>query len=191
VVNQVAATLDAAERYLTLLDVDAGLRTIKTINSNLIPEVGSNLAMAISRAKRVADVAAVKGRIVKIRGTIKPVGCVAFGASRNMARVVLTALQYDPATKSAMNVRRSDEVVEACQELNLVAEDFDRAEEPRREVEGRGTARAIERSMKHGTGVPDVIFGLSSIAKEPTAYILGHSAQHVADKVAKISSTIR
>jgi hydroxymethylpyrimidine/phosphomethylpyrimidine kinase len=191
VVNQVATTLDAAERYLTLLDVNAGLRTIKAINSNLIPEVGSNLAMAISRAKKVADVAAVKGRIVKIRGTIKPVGCVAFGASRNMARVVLTALQYDPATKSAMNVRRSDEVAEACQELNLVAEDFDRAEEPRREIEWRETARAIERSVKHGTGVPDVIFGLSSIAKEPMAYILGHSAQNVAEKVAKISSTIR
>jgi len=191
VVNQVAATLDTAERYRTLLDVDAGLHTIKTINSNLIPERGSNLAMSISRAKRVADVAAVKGRIVKIRGTIEPAGCVAFGASRNVARVVLTALQYDPATKSAMNVRRSDEVIEACRELNLVAEDFDRAEEPRREIEGRGTARAIERSMKHGKGVPDVIFSLSSIAKEPIAYILGHSAQHVADKVAKISSTIR
>jgi predicted fused transcriptional regulator/phosphomethylpyrimidine kinase len=191
VVNQVAATLDTAERYLTLLDIDAGLRTIKAINSDLIPERGSNLAMAISRAKRVADVAAVKGRIVKVRGIIKPVGCVAFGASRNMARVILTALQYDPTVKSAMNVRRSDEVVEACQELNLVAEGVDRADEPGRVIEGQGTARAIESSVKHGAGVPDVIFDLSNITKEPMAYILGHSAQHVAEKAAKISSTIR
>jgi len=191
VVNQVAATLDAAERYLTLLDVDAGLRTIKAINSDLIPERGSNLAMAISHAKRVADVAAVKGRIVKIRGTIKPVGCVAFGASRNIARVILTALQYDPNMKSAMNMRCSDEVVEACQELNLVTEGFDRADKPGRVIEGRGTARAIESSAKHGAGVPDVICGLSSITKEPMAYVYGHSAQHVAEKVAKISSTIR
>ncbi len=191
VVNQVATTLDTAERYLTLLDINAGLRTIKAINSDLIPKVGSNLAMAISRAKKVADVAAVTGRIVKVRGTIRPVGCVAFGASRNMARVVLTTLQYDHTMKSAMNVRRSDEVVEACQELNLVAEGLDRADEPGRILGGPGTARAIERSVKHNGDVPDVIFGLGSIAKEPMAYILGHSAQHVAEKVAKISLTIR
>jgi hydroxymethylpyrimidine kinase / phosphomethylpyrimidine kinase / thiamine-phosphate diphosphorylase len=191
VVNQVAGTLDTAERYRTLLDVDVGLRTINAINSDLIPERGSNLAMAISRAKKVADVAAVKGRIVKIRGTIKPVGCVAFGASRNMARVILTALQYDPTMKSAMNVRRSVEVVDACYELNLVAEGFDRADESKRVIEGWGTARAIESSLKRGGSVPDVIFSLGSIAKDPMAYILGHSAQHVAEKVAKISSTIR
>jgi hydroxymethylpyrimidine kinase / phosphomethylpyrimidine kinase / thiamine-phosphate diphosphorylase len=191
VVNQFAATLDMAERYLTLLDVDLGLRTIKAINSDLLPKVGSNLAMAISRAKKVGDVAAVKGRIVRVRGTIRPGGCVAFGASRNMARVVLTALQYDHTMKSAMNVRRSDEVIEACQELNLVAEGFDRADEMGRIIGGPGTVRAIERSVKHSGGVPDVIFGLGNIAKEPMAYILGHSAQHVAEKVAKISSTIR
>ncbi len=191
VVNQVAATLDMAERYLTLLDVDTGLRTIKTINPDLIPEVGSNLAMAISRAKKLADVAAVKGQIVKVEGAITPVGCVTFGASRHMACVVLAALQYDPNMKSAMSVRCSDEVVEACHALNLVVEGFDRADEPRGVIEERGTTRAIESSLKHGEGVPDVIFGPGSVEKEPIAYILGHSAQHVAEKVAKISSTIR
>ncbi|MGZ4945468.1 MAG: bifunctional hydroxymethylpyrimidine kinase/phosphomethylpyrimidine kinase [Halobacteriota archaeon] len=191
VVNQFAVTLDTAERYLTLLDVDMGLRTIKAINSDLIPKVGSNLAMALSRAKKVADVAAVKGRIVRVRGTIRPAGCVAFGVSRNIARVVLTALQYDNTMKSAMNVRRSDEVVEACQELNLAVEGFDRADEPERIIGGPGTARAIEMGVKHNGGVPDAIFSLGSVAKEPMAYIFGHSAQHVAEKVAKISSTIR
>ncbi len=144
VVNQVAATLDTAERYLTLLDVDAGLRTIKAINSDLIPERGSNLAMAISRAKKAADVAAVKGRIVKVRGTITPVGCVAFGASRIMARVVLTVMRYDPTLKSAMNVRRSDGVIDACQELNLTTESFDRADELGSAIDGLETTRAIE-----------------------------------------------
>jgi hydroxymethylpyrimidine kinase / phosphomethylpyrimidine kinase / thiamine-phosphate diphosphorylase len=190
VVNQVAATLDAAERYLTLLDVDAGLRTIKAINSDLIPERGSNLAMAISRAKKVADVAAVKGRIVKVRGSVTHGGCVAFGASRTMARVVLAALRYDPTLKSAMNVRRSDEVIDACQELNLITEGFDSAGELGRAIEGLETARAIERSLICGAGIPDVIFSISNTAREPIAYILGHSAQHVAEKVAKISSTI-
>jgi hydroxymethylpyrimidine kinase / phosphomethylpyrimidine kinase / thiamine-phosphate diphosphorylase len=192
VVNQVAATLDRAERYFTLLNVDAGLRTIKTINLDLIPEVGSNLAMAISRAKKPAEVAAVKGRIAKVEGTITTVGCVTFGASRHMARVVLAALQYDPTLKSAMSVRCSDEVIGACRELNLVTESFDRADEPK--VVGTkewGPARAIERSVSHGAGVPDVIFDYGSTAKEPMAHVFGHSAQHVAETVVKISSTLK
>jgi hydroxymethylpyrimidine/phosphomethylpyrimidine kinase len=192
VVNQVAATLDRAERYFTLLDVDAGLRTIKTINLDLIPDVGSNLAMAISRAKKPADVAAVKGRIVKVEGATTPVGCVTFGASRHMARVILAALQYDPTMKSAMSVRCSDEVIGACRELKLVTECFDRADEPGRvSAKEWGTARAIESSVARGAGVPDVIFDCSSIAKEPMAHILGHSAQQVAETVIKISSTLR
>jgi len=192
VVNQVAATLDRAERYFTLLDVDAGLRTIKTINLDLIPEVGSNLAMAISRAKKPADVAAVKGRIMKIKGAITPVGCVTFGASRHMARIVLAALQYDPTMKSAMSVRCSNEVIGACRGLNLVTESFDRADEPRRaSAKEWGTARAIQSSVTRGAGVPDVIFDYGTIAKEPMAHILGHSAQQVAETVVKISSTLK
>jgi hydroxymethylpyrimidine kinase/phosphomethylpyrimidine kinase len=192
VVNQVAATFDMAERYLTLLDVDVGLRTIKTINSDLIPERGSNLATAISRAKKFADVAAVKGRIMKVGKTIAPRGCVAFGASRNMARVVLTALRSDPTIKSAMSVRCSDEVFRACRELNLVIESFDRADEPEHvSAEEWGTARAIRSNVTRGRGVPDVIFGRGGIAKEPMAHVLGHSAQQVAETVVKISSTLR
>jgi predicted fused transcriptional regulator/phosphomethylpyrimidine kinase len=89
-----------------------------------------------------------------------------------------------------MNVRRSDEVIDACQELKLTTEDFDRADELGRAIDGLETTRAIESSMKRGAGIPDVIFGLRGTSKEPMAFILGHSAQHVAKKVAKISSTI-
>ncbi|MGZ4852946.1 MAG: bifunctional hydroxymethylpyrimidine kinase/phosphomethylpyrimidine kinase [Halobacteriota archaeon] len=191
-VNQVAATLDRAERYVTLLDVEAGLRTIKTINLNLIPEVGSNLAMAISRAKKLADVAAVRGRITKVGEAITPVGCVAFGASRHMARIILAALQYDPNMKSAMSVRCSDEVIDVCRELNLVTESFDIADAPGgvRPIEW-AAAHIIERSTANGAGVPDVIYDRGGVGKEPMARILGHSAQQVAETVVKISSMLK
>jgi hydroxymethylpyrimidine kinase / phosphomethylpyrimidine kinase / thiamine-phosphate diphosphorylase len=191
-VNQVATTLEMAERYLTLLDVEAGLRTIKTINLHLIPEVGSNLAMAISRAKKLADVAGVRGRITKVGEAVTPAGCVAFGASRHVARVILAALEYDADMKSAMNVRCSDEVIGACRDLNLVTEGFDRAEEPKGvSAMEWGTAHAIERSISRGAGVPNVIYDRGGVGKEPMARILGHSARQVAETVVKISSTLR
>jgi hydroxymethylpyrimidine/phosphomethylpyrimidine kinase len=191
-VNQFAATLHRAERYLTLLDIEAGLRTIKAINLNLIPEVGSNLAMAISGAKNLADVAAVKGRIVKVGETITPVGCVTFGASRHVGGAILAALNHDADMKSAMNLRYSDEAIRACQELNLATECFERGQEPEATstIEW-GIAHAIERSLTRDTGVPDVIYDRGSVGKEAMVLILGHSAQQVADTVVKISSALR
>jgi hydroxymethylpyrimidine/phosphomethylpyrimidine kinase len=192
VVNQLAATLRRAERYLTLLDIEAGLRTIKALNLHLIPEVGSNLAMAISGAKNLADVAAVKGRIVKVGETITPVGCVTFGASRHVGGAILAALNHDADKKSAMNVRYSDEVIRACQELNLATMCFEKREEPEATsaIEW-GIAHTIEKSLTEGTGVPDVIYDRGSVGKEAMVLILGHSAQEVADTVKKISSALR
>jgi hydroxymethylpyrimidine/phosphomethylpyrimidine kinase len=190
VVNQVARTSEMAARYLAVLDLKAALRTIKTINLDLIPEVGSNLAVAIKGAKRLTDVAAVKGRIVRDGRVIKPAGCVAFGVSRNPARAILAALRYDANIKSAMNVRGSDDFFSACQELNLHAESFERTEdfEGMNRVES-GMARAIERGVTHSGSVPDVMWS-RSVGKEPKALVFGQSAQQVAKTMVKISSKL-
>ena len=190
VVNQVARTSEMAARYLAVLDLEAALRTIKTINLELIPEVGSNLAVAISGAKKLTDVAAVKGRIVRDGQVIKPVGCVAFGASRNMARAILAALPYDASIKSAMSVRYSDKVFSACQELNLRAESFERTED----FEGvniveSGMAHAIERAVARSSAVPDMMYSRTG-GKGPKALVFGRSAQQVAKTMVKISSML-
>jgi hydroxymethylpyrimidine/phosphomethylpyrimidine kinase len=190
VVNQIARTSEMAARYLALLDVEAGLRTIKAINLDLIPEFGSNLAVAISGAKKLTDVAAVKGRIIRDKQVIRSAGCVAFGASRNTARAILTALRYDASVKSAMNVRCSDDFFAACQELNLYAESFERTEE----LEGMsqlesGMARAIERGLAHSGTVPDVIYD-RIVGDASQALVFGPSAQQVAKTIVKISSKL-
>ena len=191
-VNQVAATLDKAERYLTVLNIEEGLHAIKTLNVELIPEVGSNLAMAISRAKTVADVAGIRGRIIKVGQTITPVGCVTFGASRHVGRVILAAMQADTNVKSAMNVRCSKEIIEACRDLNFVISSFDRAGEPdTASLAEWGTTNAIETSVSAGRGMPEVIYDSGGIGVEPMVRILGQSAREVADKVMQISATLR
>ncbi len=191
-VNQVAATLDKAERYLTVLDIEEALRTIKTISVELVPEVGSNLAMATSRATTISDVAGVQGRILKVGQTVTPVGCVAFGASHHVGRVVLAAMQADVNMKSAMNVRCSKEVIDACHDLNFVISSFDRAGDPHpTSVTEWGTTNAIETSVGAGRGIPEVIYDGGSVGLEPMVRILGHSAQEVADKVVRISAILR
>ncbi len=192
VVNQIAATLDKAERYLTVLDIEEALRTIKTISVELIPEVGSNLVMATSRAKTLADIAGVRGRIIKVGQTVTPVGCVAFEASHHVGRVVLAAMQADTNMKSAMNVRCSRQIVDACRDLNFVISSFDRAGDPHKaSVTEWGTSNAIQTSVGAGRGMPEVIYDSGSVGLEPMVRILGHSAQEVADKVARVSATLR
>jgi len=191
-VNQVAATLHRAERYLALLDVEVGLRTIKAINPNLIPEIGSNLAMAISGAKNLGDVASVKGQIVKVGETVTPVGCVGFGATSHIGGTVLAALNHDADMKSAMNLRYSDDVIRVCQRLDLATARFEGRHEPEAtSTIEKAVAHAIESSLTRGMGVPDVIYDRGSVGKEGMVLILGHSAQHVADTVVKISSALR
>ncbi|HYA33784.1 MAG TPA: bifunctional hydroxymethylpyrimidine kinase/phosphomethylpyrimidine kinase [Candidatus Bathyarchaeia archaeon] len=190
-VNQFRATLRKAERYLTLLNVEAGLRTIKALNPNLIPEIGSNLAMAITDAKHFADVAAVKGRIAVVGESVTPVGCVAFGASRHMGTIVLAALSQQRDAKAAMNLRYSDDVKRACEELNLVTECFGGGTEPDASstVKSR-VAHAIETSLARGSGMPNLICDWRVAGTGPTAFVFGHSAQQVADMAARISSAL-
>ncbi|MDD1646260.1 MAG: phosphomethylpyrimidine kinase, partial [Methanomicrobiales archaeon] len=88
---------------------DAVSRLEGGMDPALVPEVGTNLAYAVPGARSPSEVAAVEGRIVRLKGKVHPVGDVAFGASDHMARVVLTTLKFDPRVRAAGNVRFSEE----------------------------------------------------------------------------------
>ena len=94
-VNQIGPILAQAERFHVQKNVEEAVALIeKDMAAELIPEVGCNIAMGISQAASTKDVAAVSGRIVKLKGSPHAVGCVAFGASSHMARIVLTAIDF-------------------------------------------------------------------------------------------------
>lgn len=101
--------------------------------------------MAIPEANSYEDVAAVEGRIVRYRGRAVAVGCVDFGASRHVARIILASLRYNSQIKAAINVKYSEEALEACREMKLGISSFDRVEEPKdTKTMDWGTAEAIK-----------------------------------------------
>jgi len=63
---------------MVLKNLEEALEIIKKSPgfSNLIPEVGCNIAMAIPDASSILDVAAVSGRIVRLKNEPHAVGCV-------------------------------------------------------------------------------------------------------------------
>ena len=76
---------------------------------HLIPEVSSNLGYALPGAEGAEDVAAFPGRIVRLKDTVASLSDPEFGASRHIAKIILTVMHFDPEYCSAMNIRYSRE----------------------------------------------------------------------------------
>ncbi len=188
-VNPLGATLEEKERYLALRELKEAVSILEENSdfSKLIPEVGCNIGMAIPGAESFEDVAAVEGRIVRLRGRAVPVGCTVFGASRHVARIILSALRYDPEIRAAINVRYSAKNLSLCKEAGLSVSSFDRDEEPENvSTMDWGTAEAIK---KYGS-VPKVIYDKGGAGKEPMIRLLGKDAVEVAKLAVKLAEKL-
>ena len=189
-VNPLANTLEEKERYLALQDVKeaVSILTYSPDFAKLIPEVGCNIGMAIPCARTYNEIAAVEGRIIRFREKAIPVGYVNFGASQHVARVILAALRENPEMRAAMNVKYSEEILEACREINPGISSFDRAEDPGdASTMEWGTSEAIR---KYG-GMPEVIYDKGAIGKEPMVRLLGKSASEVAKLAVELARRVK
>ncbi|WP_440947462.1 bifunctional hydroxymethylpyrimidine kinase/phosphomethylpyrimidine kinase [Methanosarcina sp. T3] len=178
-VNPLGKTLEEKERYLALKDVKKAVLILANSPefAKLIPEVGCNIGMAIPDARGYEDVAAVEGRIVRYRGRANPVGCIDFGASRHVARVIFAALCEKPGIRAAMNVKYSEEILTACREMGLGISSFDREKEP----EGVSTMDwGSSEAIKEYGRVPEVIYDEGGVGKEPMIRLLGTEASELA-----------
>jgi len=127
VVNQVHGLRKDADRYFVLENVKEAVRMLKRTKKfeNLIPEVGTNIGMAIEGAESEFEVAAVDGRIVLTKEGIH-MGCVDFGVSNHVARMILAMMKQDKERRSAINVKYSTEIIQACKELGMKISSFER-----------------------------------------------------------------
>jgi hydroxymethylpyrimidine kinase/phosphomethylpyrimidine kinase len=182
VVDQTHGLRKDADRYLVLENVKEAVRMLKSTPEfeYLIPEVGTNVGMAIAGAKSEQDVAAVDGRIVPVKAGIRA-GSVDFGVSSHVARLVLAMMKQDKEKRSAINVKYAPELIDACKELGLLVSSFERGKEP-----------AGEKTMEWGVReasvefLPEVIFDSGAVGKEPMVRVFGDTAVDVAGKVKKI-----
>jgi len=188
-VNQIGHTLSDARRYGVIKNLEEALDVIKKSRgfSNLIPEVGCNIAMGITNASSIQDVAAVSGRIVRLKNEPHAVGCVAFGASSHIARIVLTAMQYDNSMRAAMNIRYSEDALAVCEDLGFCIASFRREDEP----EGVSTMEwGVSDAIRREGKVPDVIFDKGSVGKEAMIRLIGRDALEAAQKATKIALSL-
>lgn len=146
-----------------------------------VPNVGTNVAMALPEANDETDVAAVPGRLHAMGAKVNVPANPEFGASRHVARTVLTASEYDPSVRGALNLRTSDALIEAAREAGLDPREFDAGYEDRVET---------LRSLFEDGGVPGVIYHRGEFGIEPITYVFGGSAVEAVETAATLFEVV-
>jgi hydroxymethylpyrimidine kinase / phosphomethylpyrimidine kinase / thiamine-phosphate diphosphorylase len=180
-INPMATLYKESMRPAVLESVRSAVATIEERMPPMhVPEVGMNLAYALPFPQGYDELCGVEGRLVRTGDRIGRAGEVRFGGSRHIARVVMSAMNVDPASRCAMNVRFREETVEMLRSSGLSIGSFDRKDEPEMASSMEwGTTEAIK-----GSGhVPDVIFDRGGVGKEPMIRVLGRDPEQVLSKV--------
>jgi hydroxymethylpyrimidine kinase/phosphomethylpyrimidine kinase len=150
----------------------------------LVPEVMTNLGYATPYPEGLQDVAAFPGRLRQgPQGLLIPTA-PAFGASRHIASVILTATTTHPELRAAMNIKYLEGLEDLAGSLNLRPASFDRSQEPPeiKAQEGSTLAWGVASVLKAGEPPPDLIYDRGDWGKEPMARLLGPTPMHVAEK---------
>lgn len=103
--------------------------------SDLIPEVRTNLAYALTDARTSQEVAAIPGRITVVRGYPYAGAAPDWGASDHLARRIIETRKYDKKINSIINFKYEEKIVcivqDYCQMNGLLFGWLDRNEEPK------------------------------------------------------------
>ena len=196
-VNPYAPFAREQARYQVLEELQtAASRLIREDISPLIPEVMSNLGYALPYSRGLEHVAAFPGRILKTpQGTIIPAP-PAFGGSRHIAAVILTAAERFPHLRSAMNIRYVEGIEDMAPTLHLHYASFDRAQEPA-EVKAReggtlawGVASVLD-NLPSWQQPPDLVGDRGEVGKESMLRILGEDPMRVAEKALALKNALQ
>ncbi|MGB2841725.1 MAG: bifunctional hydroxymethylpyrimidine kinase/phosphomethylpyrimidine kinase [Halobacteriota archaeon] len=192
VVNQARGLRKDADRYFVLENVKEAVRMLKNTSKfkNIIPEVGTNIGMAMECAENEFDVAAVDGRINPTKEGIHA-GFVDFDVSSHVARMILAMMEHDKERRSAINVKYSPGIIEACKELGMRVSSFERGKEPTDARTMDWGVREAVRNLSLEGKAPDVIFDLGAVGKEPMVRIFGDTAVDVVGRVKRVVERVK
>jgi predicted fused transcriptional regulator/phosphomethylpyrimidine kinase/predicted transcriptional regulator len=140
-----------------------------------VPNVGTNVAMALPDADDETDVAAVPGRIHAMRGRVNVPANPEFGASHHVATTLLAATAADPTVRGAVNLVTSDELLAAVpDDVDAVAFDAEYGDRRRR------------LDALFSDGVPGVLYHEGAFGIEPITYVLGTGAVDAVERAVRI-----
>jgi predicted fused transcriptional regulator/phosphomethylpyrimidine kinase len=157
----------------------------QSMDVRLIPAYGTKLGYAIRGARESKGVAAVQGGIINENGKPHAGGPCAFGGDEDIARIVLTAMKFDPIMRCAATLRFSKKIMGTIESLLLECTSFDPLSEP----PGISTMDWGVASCCRG-GVPDVCFDTGGKGKEAIIRLFGEDPIDISNNIIMISNRI-
>ncbi|RJR32636.1 MAG: bifunctional hydroxymethylpyrimidine kinase/phosphomethylpyrimidine kinase [Deltaproteobacteria bacterium] len=192
-VNPYAPFARELGRYRVLESLNAAAARLQQEDiSGLIPEGMSNLGYAAPYAEGPQDVAAFPGRLVPgPQGLLIPAP-PAFGASGDLAAVILAAIENHPHLRAAMNIRYSESLKEIAPLLALRWAACELSLEPQdgRKEKEDSPAVKVAAAIKPGEPPPDLIHDPGDWGREPRLYILGTDPEAVAAKAVALKNAL-
>lgn len=175
------------ERLIVLRRIEEAVRMIEGARYfvNVMPEVAVNIAEAPKDAKTVEDVAAIPGRIVRLKDKPKAVSKPEYGGSRHLARVLLAVKRYAPEVSAVINLKLDEAVESAIKSLGLRYSET-RCEEPYGREREEEVIEAVAREFGKRSDL-DVVIDRGGMGLEPTTYIFAENAEKAAEKALKIA----
>ena len=194
-VNPMAHLYRESSRYDALMNLEkAKILIEKTPEiAILIPEVGTNIAMAVPYAESIDDIVAIDGRIVKTFEGVRAAGNPKFGCSSHLAKYIIEVIKHDETKRATINIKFSEDILKALQKRDMTISFYDRKKEPERtkKVEGMTVPWGIKEAIKKVGKAPDVIYHRGDVGKEPMIVIFGEQAYDLAKLVVQVAKEIK
>lgn len=188
-VDPLAIINRSRQRFELLQSVSAAVEVLKENRiGDLIPEVQSNIGVGLPGTQNVEDVVAIPGRIVKRGRDIFTIAQPQFGASRHVAKIVLTVMQFDPSQRAVMNIKFTGSLLKICRRLGFKIGTFSRADEPKtvKQLEGSSLEWGTHQAITECGFVPDIIYDLGGQGKEEMIRVIASDVGSLLDKILKI-----
>jgi hydroxymethylpyrimidine/phosphomethylpyrimidine kinase len=150
-----------------------------------IPECQTNFVFSKKNPSSEGDVIGVSGRIVKAGNEAIVSGNLQYGASKHVAKAVLTVNEKFPTIRSAINLKFENETIHILKKKGLKIKNYDRTKEPKRikNTEGASINWGIREVLKGLKNPPDVIYHKGDFGKEPMILIFGGTPKDVVKKI--------
>ncbi len=188
IANPLSVIYRDASRYHILRELQQAAEEVSMLDGfyRLIPETQTNFAYALMDATDISDVAAVRGRIIKIEKAAVPASYVKFGASSHVASAIIAYMSVNPDFRSAINIRFGERIVKVCNSLFSVAS-YDRTKEPKRikRREGSSVAWGILAALSKNP-LADIIYHTGDVGKEPMVTLFGRNPSEVVERVKRL-----
>jgi len=190
-VHHLAELRDRAARDPTREAVEGVVREFVDADvSAVVPEVGMNVVGATPYAEEPGETAAVEGRVTRTLSGVHPNRGVRFGASSHVARFLLSAREFDPDLRFAVDCRFCEDVERALADLDGPAVELDRTEEPEPDVEGSTMGWVARRAFKGVSGTPAAVYDRGDVGKEAIARVLAPDARTVTSRVLALAEAV-